>query len=409
MPGGNIRAISVDAQGVVWAGTQKGVVRIDGDRVQVSNVPGMPGGLITALEHDHQGNLWIGTIEGIRVLRGDHVQSIDLAPLGAAAACSASTSWAMRCGSAATAACTAGRTVRWRGSAWSRACRWTRCSSWCPTASATCGISSNRGVLRTDMATLCGGRRPHAAVVVERYNEIDGMANAQANGSSGPSAILRQDGTFWVVTAGGLSTVDPQRLQRFRERPSPPAAIESVQVDGAPVHWEGPDRNYIPGGRRLAVSYVGLSYLMSDRIRYRTRLDGLDAGWVERGPQRSVEFVGLPPGDYTCTWRRRIRRGLGPAGSGVELHRGAVLVAAPQRAGAGRAVAAGRPGGAVPPAAAAAEGQQPAPGPARGRGDLRPAGQDRAPAGAEPGKDRAGRAPGGGRPRRSSGRPAKMP
>ncbi|WP_045049955.1 triple tyrosine motif-containing protein, partial [Rouxiella chamberiensis] len=75
--------------------------------------------------------------------------------------------------------------------------------------------------------------------------------------------------------------------------------IESVQVDGAPVHWEGPDRNYIPGGRRLTVSYVGLSYLMSDRIRYRTRLDGLDAGWVERGPQRSVEFVGLPPGDYT--------------------------------------------------------------------------------------------------------------
>ncbi|RAX29041.1 two-component regulator propeller domain-containing protein, partial [Enterococcus sp. HPCN18] len=42
MPGGNIRAISVDPQGVVWAGTQKGVVRIDGDRVQVSNVPGMP-------------------------------------------------------------------------------------------------------------------------------------------------------------------------------------------------------------------------------------------------------------------------------------------------------------------------------------------------------------------------------
>jgi len=150
------------------------------------------------------------------------------------------------------------------------------------------------------MATLnavADGRAPR--VTVERYNEIDGMANAQANGSSAPSAILRQDGTFWVVTAGGLSTVDPQRLQRFRERPAPPAAIENVQVDGAQVHWEGPERNLIPGGRRLAVSFVGLSYLMSDRIRYRTRLDGLDTSWVERGPQRSVEFVGLPPGDYT--------------------------------------------------------------------------------------------------------------
>jgi diguanylate cyclase (GGDEF)-like protein len=161
-------------------------------------------------------------------------------------------------------------------------------------------ISSNRGVLRTDMAMLNAVADGRAArVEVEHYNEIDGMANSQANGSSGPSAILRQDGTFWVVTAGGLSTVDPLRLQRFRERLAPPAVIESVQVDGAPLHWQGSDHNSIPGGRRLSVSYVGLSYLLSERIRYRTRLDGLDKGWIERGQQRSVEFIGLPPGDYT--------------------------------------------------------------------------------------------------------------
>ncbi len=300
MPGGNIRAISVDPQGRVWAGTQKGVVRIDGDRVQVSTAPGMPGGLITALEHDHQGNLWIGTIEGIRVLRGDHVQSIDLAPMGGGR----SVFGFHQLGDAMWISSDRGL-YRWLGGKLARVgleqgMPVDAVFQLVPDRLGNVWISSNRGVLRTDMATLnavADGRAPR--VVVERYNEIDGMANAQANGSSGPSAILRQDGTFWVVTAGGLSTVDPQRLQRFRERPSPPAAIESVQVDGAPVHWEGPDRNYIPGGRRLAVSYVGLSYLMSYRIRYRTRLDGLDTGWVERGPQRSVEFVGLPPGDYT--------------------------------------------------------------------------------------------------------------
>jgi diguanylate cyclase (GGDEF)-like protein len=161
-------------------------------------------------------------------------------------------------------------------------------------------ISSNRGVLRTDMTMLNAVADGRAArVEVEHYNEIDGMANSQANGSSGPSAILHQDGTFWVVTAGGLSTVDPLRLQRFRERLAPPAVIENVQVDGAPLHWQGSDHNSIPGGRRLSVSYVGLSYLLSERIRYRTRLDGLDKGWIERGQQRSVEFIGLPPGDYT--------------------------------------------------------------------------------------------------------------
>jgi len=55
----------------------------------------------------------------------------------------------------------------------------------------------------------------------------------------------------------------------------------------------------VEGGHRITVHFVGLSYLMSERIRYRTRLDGMDGGWIDRGQQRSVEFNGLPPGDYT--------------------------------------------------------------------------------------------------------------
>ncbi|TPD89499.1 diguanylate cyclase [Stenotrophomonas maltophilia] len=300
LPGGNIRAISIAPDGVVWAGTQKGVVRIEGDEVSVPTIAGMPAGLTTALEHDHQGNLWIGTIEGVRVLRGDRVQSIDLAPLGGGR----SVFGFHQIGDAMWISSDRGL-YRWQAGTLARVgleqgMPVDAVFQLVPDRLGNVWVSSNRGVLRTDMATLnavADGRAPR--VTVERYNEIDGIANAQANGSSGPSAILRHDGTFWVVTAGGLSMVDPQRLQRFRERPAPPAAIENVQVDGAPVHWEGRERNLIPGGRRLAVSYVGLSYLMSDRIRYRTRLEGLDNGWVERGPQRSVEFVGLPPGDYT--------------------------------------------------------------------------------------------------------------
>jgi diguanylate cyclase (GGDEF)-like protein len=38
--------------------------------------------------------------------------------------------------------------------------------------------------------------------------------------------------------------------------------------------------------------------VLSERIRYRTRLEGYDNRWIERGPQRNVEFIGLPPGDY---------------------------------------------------------------------------------------------------------------
>ncbi len=300
MPGGNIRAISVDAQGVVWAGTQKGVVRIDKGGVSVPRVEGMPNELITALAHDPQGNLWIGTIAGVRVLRGNQVQQIDLSALGGGR----SVFGFQQIGDAMWISSDRGL-YRYQAGTLSRVgleqgMPVDTVFQLVPDRVGNVWISSNRGVLRTDMAMLnevADGRA--SRVSVERYNEIDGMANSQANGSSGPAAILRQDGTFWVVTAGGLSTVDPLRLQRFRERLAPPAAIENVQVDGQSIHWEGTAHNRIEGGKRLAVSFVGLSYLMSDRIRYRTRLDGLDTGWVERGLQRSVEFIGLPPGDYT--------------------------------------------------------------------------------------------------------------
>jgi len=131
----------------------------------------------------------------------------------------------------------------------------------------------------------------------ERYTEADGLPSSQANGSSSPSAILRRDGSVWIPTAAGIAAVDPARLQRYLDRRPPPTVIERVALDGHDVPFNA--RTSLPGGKRIGVSYVGLSYVMSDRIRYRTRLVGLDRDWVERDRQRTVEYMGLPPGDYT--------------------------------------------------------------------------------------------------------------
>src|SRR5690606_38762441 len=95
----------------------------------------------------------------------------------------------------------------------------------------------------------------------------------------------------------GAASVDPQRLARYADRPPPPPVIETVVLDGRPLDWRQVDQ--LPGGTRVAVSYAGLSYLLPERIRYRTRLQGLDPDWIERGTRRGVEFVRLPPGHYT--------------------------------------------------------------------------------------------------------------
>lgn len=299
LPAGNIRAIAVDGEGVVWLATQSGVARLEGNKARMLDGENAPSGLTTALD-SQPGALWIGTIEGARVMRSNSIERIDLDALGG------------------------GRSVfgfrrlgddMWivsdRGLYRYRQGRLARVGleqglpvdatfEMLPDQTGHVWITSNRGVMRTTHAELdavADGYR--ARIDVERFTEMDGMISSQANGSSGPAAWVSHDGSLWVATASGLTTLDPTRLNRLRQQLPPPTVIESLHLDGQPLPLEAADhRASLPGGKRLAVGYVGLSFVLPDRITYRTRLDGLDGTWIDRGRQRNVEFVGLPPGDY---------------------------------------------------------------------------------------------------------------
>lgn len=295
---GNVRALVQTADGVVWVGTQGGLLRIRDGQVSRPDIAGLPQELITAMGL-HQGQLWVGSTEGVRIVGRHRVERVPLTELGGARSV-----FGLQPVGGVMWICTDRGLYRWRDGALAHVglehgLPVDTVFQLVPDRIGNVWISSNRGVLRTDMVSLndvADGRLRR--IEVDLYNEIDGMANAQANGSSGPAALLRADGSYWVVTAGGLSTVDPLRLKRFREHLPPPPMLESVSVDGVELNWrEGTPR--LAGGSRLAVSYIGLSYLLSERIRYRTRLIGVDNDWVERGSQRSVEYVGLPPGNYT--------------------------------------------------------------------------------------------------------------
>ncbi|MBO9717823.1 MAG: diguanylate cyclase [Pseudoxanthomonas sp.] len=300
LPSGHVRAIGVTADGAVWIGSQRGVVRIDADGVHAPPaVPGMPQGLVTALAGIGDG-LWIGSVEGASVLRGDRIERIDLDSAGGGAR----SVFGFRAFGDAVWISTDRGLYRYRAGKVSRVgleqgLPVDAVFQLVPDRRGDAWITSNRGVVRVPLAELqavADGRAPHLRQVY-RYAEIDGMPSAQGNGSSSPPAILRRDGTLWLATAGGVATADPARLPRYLGHPSPPAVIESVHRDGQAVDGSAPQS--LAGGGRITATYAGLSYLLPERIRYRTRLLGLDPEWVERGTQRNVEFIGLPPGDYT--------------------------------------------------------------------------------------------------------------
>ena len=64
LPSDTIRAITQDKEGVMWFGTDNGLAKYDGRRVQAVNLQGLNVGKILALKVDKKGTLWIGTDAG---------------------------------------------------------------------------------------------------------------------------------------------------------------------------------------------------------------------------------------------------------------------------------------------------------------------------------------------------------
>ncbi|MBO0727458.1 MAG: hypothetical protein J2P52_17800, partial [Blastocatellia bacterium] len=72
LPSDRVNAIAEDASGVLWFGTDNGLVRYDGRNVEAApNEAELPSRRILALKLDHHGDLWIGTDAGAAQMRGN--------------------------------------------------------------------------------------------------------------------------------------------------------------------------------------------------------------------------------------------------------------------------------------------------------------------------------------------------
>ncbi len=64
LPSDTIRAVTQDKDGVMWFGTDNGLAKYDGRRVQAVNLQGLNAEKVLALKYDKKGTLWIGTDAG---------------------------------------------------------------------------------------------------------------------------------------------------------------------------------------------------------------------------------------------------------------------------------------------------------------------------------------------------------
>lgn len=160
-------------------------------------------------------------------------------------------------------------------------------------------MSSNKGIHRVNKQSLndfADGKKDYYESLA--YGKQDGMLSTECNGGRQPSAMKTEDGKIWFPTLEGVAIVDTNALKK--NPLPPPVEIENVSVDRQKVNFNetvilNPSNNY------LDINYTALSFIKSDQIPFRYKLEGLDKDWFDAGTRRTVNYTHLPPGEYTFT------------------------------------------------------------------------------------------------------------
>ncbi len=307
LPHTKLSAIHEDRAGQLWLGTEGGLVLWNEREPKVFTTnEGLSANIVRAIADDAEGNLWIGTERGglNRLSKGqftsfqktngfpsDNISSLHLDKDGVL--------WVGTFGSGL---------VRMQNG------KWTHYTTREGLISNSIGyiiddgmgslwIGSNTGLMRVPKKALTDFANGAAHFIPCRsYGKRDGLPASECTVGSQPAACQTRDGTLWFPTIAGLASVNPSEFS-LNTNP-PPVIIESVFVEtqnqnANGVHGKVLQKVVIPAGKEhLDIQYTSLNLAAPNRARFKYRLEGHEADWIDVGNRRVANYTKLPPGTY---------------------------------------------------------------------------------------------------------------
>ncbi len=269
LAGDDTKVIVGDGDGGVWLGSYGGLTHYKGGAFRAwTEREGLPSNTVRALKQDADGTLWIGTYDGGlgRFKAGQftrYTAQEGLFDNGVFQILEDDYGW-----------------------------------FW---------MSCNRGIYRVrkqELTDFAEGKLSRLTSVA--YGKSDGMPSAECNGGRWPAGGKARDGKLWFPTMHGLVVIDPANLQSSSQ--PPPVLIEEVRLDNQAVAVEllnsaliAPYSAVSIGSQQsnFEIQYTALSFINSENLRFKYKLEGLDRDWVEAGTRRTAYFSHIPPGEYT--------------------------------------------------------------------------------------------------------------
>ena len=84
--------------------------------------------------------------------------------------------------------------------------------------------------------------------------------------------------------------------------------IEGMQINNEPAPFDAWDKaihnpqsaiEVLPGQDNFEIQYAALSFINSENLRFKYKLEGADHDWVDAGTRRTAYYSHVSPGDYT--------------------------------------------------------------------------------------------------------------
>lgn len=151
------------------------------------------------------------------------------------------------------------------------------------------------GICRVSKSKLQDQQSPEnaGAIVLDR---ADGLLTRECTRGGEPAGWRGHDGTLYFSTGHGIARINPGRLSI---NTVPPPVVIEESSDGQQVLPQGTAHLQAgPGRSRLTFRFTALSFTSPEKVRFRTRLEGLDDTWRDTGTQREATYEAVPPGDY---------------------------------------------------------------------------------------------------------------
>lgn len=125
------------------------------------------------------------------------------------------------------------------------------------------------------------------------------------------SRFRRRDGSLLFGSPEGLQIIDPARLEPWMY--TPPVVATALRVDGRELTGASRLHRLVlqPGQRSFAVDFAALDFTAPERNRYRFQLKGYDSTWQETDANLpSATYGNLDPGSYRLQVAGSNRAGL---------------------------------------------------------------------------------------------------